>query len=88
MREEGTVVNSCKEGKPKADAYRMALNSLQCIPLLLCHIQEWVGCMLCILLIGCKLPLCHLSCGVVVVFLGSACSAYVGRPAAAESRGV
>ena len=37
---EGTVVNWCKEGNPKADAYMTALNSLQCVPLLLCGVGE------------------------------------------------
>ena len=40
MMEEGTVVNWCKEGNPKADAYSTALNSLQCVPLLLCGVGE------------------------------------------------
>ena len=40
MMEEGTVVNWCKEGNPKADAYSTALNSLQCVPLLLRGVGE------------------------------------------------
>ena len=40
VMEEGTVVNWCKEGNPKADAYRTALNSLQCVLLLLSGVGE------------------------------------------------
>ena len=34
------MVNWCKEGNPKADAYSTALNSLQCVPLLQCGVGE------------------------------------------------
>ena len=34
------VMNWCKEGNPKADAYSTALNSLQCVLLLLCGVGE------------------------------------------------
>ena len=34
------MVNWCKEGNPKADAYSTALDSLQCVPLLLFGVGE------------------------------------------------
>ena len=72
------MVNGCKEGNPKADGHRTALNSLQCPTTAVpcwrgqgCHIRDRIGCT-CTLCICCKRSLCHLSCGVDVVGHGFA----------------